>query len=67
MSAQEAAKFFMKNSGPFRLLLPSLEPSRREALVQDFEQFWIKSNRASESEGRTIIDNEYLQTIATRR
>ena len=67
MSAQDAAKFFMKNSGPFQLLLPSLQPSRRDALVQDFEQFWIRNNRAEESEGHTLIDNEYLQTIATRR
>ena len=57
----------MKNAGPIQLLLPSLEPSRRYALVQDFEQLWIKNNRAAESEGHTIIDTEYLQTIATRR
>jgi hypothetical protein len=67
MSAQDAAKFFMKNSGQFQLLLPSLEPSRRDALVQDVEQLWIRNNRAAENEGHTIIDNECLQTIATRR
>jgi hypothetical protein len=67
MSAQDAAKFFMKNSGHVQLLLSSLEPSRRDALVQDFDQFWIRNIRAAENEGHTIIDNEYLQTIATRR
>ena len=67
MSAQDVAKFFMKNAGHFQLVLPSLEPSRRDALVQDFEQFWMRNNRAAENERHTIFDNEYLQTIATRR
>lgn len=66
MSAANAAGFFAKNAGPFQLLLSRLDDQGRSALLRDLERFWVEENVASD-EHRTVVRNEYLQVLATRR
>ena len=58
--------FFAKNAGPLHLLLSRLDEEARSALLQDLERFWIEENDAS-AENRTVVRNQYLQVLATRR
>jgi SAM-dependent methyltransferase len=58
--------FFCENYGPanraFAALPPSEQPSLRRALVE----LWSGANQSGEA-GRTVVDAQYLEVVATRR
>jgi len=62
-----AVEFFAKNSGPIQIMLGRLDAPQQAALLQDLEQLWADNNLASNAENQTLISNEYLQVLATRR
>jgi hypothetical protein len=62
-----AVEFFAKNSGPIQIMLGRLDAPQQAALLQDLEQLWADNNLASNGENQTLISNEYLQVLATRR
>jgi hypothetical protein len=66
-SAAGSAEFFTKNAGPIQLALGRLDASKQAALLQDLEQLWIDNNLATDGENHTLISNEYLEALATRR
>jgi SAM-dependent methyltransferase len=66
-SAAGSAEFFAKNAGPIQLMLGRLDAPKQAALLRDLEQFWIDNNLATNGENHTLISNEYLQVLATRR
>jgi SAM-dependent methyltransferase len=66
-SPADSAEFFAKNSGPIQLMLGRLDAQKQAALLHDFEQLWIDTNLAANGENHTLIGNEYLEAVATRR
>jgi SAM-dependent methyltransferase len=66
-SAAGSAEFFAKNSGPIQLMLGRLDAPKQAALLRDLEQLWIDNNLAANGENHTLISNEYLEALATRR
>ena len=66
MNAAKAAAFFTENAGPLQLLLSRLEEQDHAALLQDLQSFWIEENLSSE-QNYTVVHNEYLEVLATRR
>jgi hypothetical protein len=66
-SAADAAEFFAKNAGPIQLALGRLDAPKQAALLHDLEQLWIDNNLATNGENHTLISNEYLEALATRR
>ena len=66
-SAASSADFFARNSGPIQLALGRLDASKQAAFLHDQKQLWIDNNLATDPENHTLISNEYLQTLATRR
>ena len=66
-SAAASAEFFTKNSGQIQLRLGRLDAPQQAALLHDLEQLWIDNNLSTNGENHTLISNEYLKTLATRR
>jgi SAM-dependent methyltransferase len=66
-SAADTSEFFGKTSGPIQLALGRLDAPQQAALLQDLEQLWADNNLASNGENHTVISNEYVQVLATRR
>jgi hypothetical protein len=66
-SAAASAEFFTKNSGQLQLALGRLDAPKQAALLHDLEQLWIDNNLSTNGENHTLISNEYLEVIATRR
>lgn len=66
-SAAASAEFFTKNAGPIQLVLGRLDAAKQTALLHDLERLWIDNNLATNGENHTLITNEYLQVLATRR
>jgi len=66
-SAAGSAEFFAKNSGVVQLALGRLDAPKQAALLHDLEQLWIDNNLATNGENHTLISNEYLEALATRR
>ena len=66
-SAAGSAQFFTKNAGPIQLALGRLDAPKQAALLHALEQLWIDNNLATNGENHTLISNEYLQALATRR
>ena len=66
MNVVNAAGFFTKSAGPLQLLLSRLDEQGGSVLLQDLERFWIEENVASD-ENCTVVRNQYLQVLATRR
>jgi len=62
----EAARFFVQNSGAVQLALSRLSAPQRDSLLLDFTQLWVDNNSAADGMERTIIENEYLETLAVR-
>jgi hypothetical protein len=44
-----------------------LDAPKQAALLHDLEQLWIDNNLSTKGENHTLISNEYLEVIATRR
>jgi len=44
-----------------------LDAPKRAALLHDLEQLWIDNNLSTNRENHTLMSNEYLRTLATRR
>jgi hypothetical protein len=66
-NAAGSAEFFTKNSGQLQLALGRLDAPKQAALLHDLEQLWRDNNLSTNGENHTLISNEYLKTLATRR
>lgn len=66
-SATSSAEFFAKNAGPIQVTLGRLDAEKQAALLHDLERLWIDNNLATDGENYTLIINEYLEALATRR
>jgi len=66
-SAAGSAEFFAKNAGPVQLALGRLDAPKQAALLHDLEQLWLDNNLATNGENHTLISNEYLEALGTRR
>jgi SAM-dependent methyltransferase len=66
-SAAGSAEFFAKNAGLMQIALGRLDAPTQAALLHDWEQLWIDNNLAANAENQTVISNEYLEVLATRR
>ena len=66
-SAASSAEFFTKNAGPIQLALGRLDAPKQAALLHDLERLWIDNNLATNGKNHTLISNEYLEALATRR
>jgi SAM-dependent methyltransferase len=62
-----AVEFFAKNSGPIQVMLGRLDAAQQAAFLHDLEQLWADNNLAPDGENYTLINNEYLQNLATRQ
>jgi SAM-dependent methyltransferase len=61
----EVVEFFRENYGPTTRAFASLGDDDRAALRADLVELWTSHNTATVA-GRTTVDAEYLQVIATR-
>jgi 2-polyprenyl-3-methyl-5-hydroxy-6-metoxy-1,4-benzoquinol methylase len=66
-SAAGSAEFFAENSGPIQLAIGRLDAPKQAALLHDLERLWIDNNLATNGKNHTLISNEYLEALATRR
>ncbi|HTR34378.1 MAG TPA: class I SAM-dependent methyltransferase [Bryobacteraceae bacterium] len=57
-------QFFREHFGPTQVAFARLEPVRQAAYAADLESLWREHNQASN--GRTLVEGEYLEVIATR-
>jgi len=60
----EVVEFFRTYYGPTNRAFASLDPDKQADLRSDLEQLWTEHNQAGE--GRTEIEAEYLEVVATR-
>lgn len=58
-------EFFRRNYGPTTRAFASLGQAERAALRAELVELWTAHNTAREP-GRTVVDGEYLEVIATR-
>jgi SAM-dependent methyltransferase len=60
----DVVEFFRTYYGPANRAFAALDADRQAALRSDLEQLWSEHNRAGD--GRTGIEAEYLEVVATR-
>jgi SAM-dependent methyltransferase len=63
-SVQHAVEIFSTHFGPTIRALHAIDPDARERLRAELESVFARYNRAKD--GTAIVENTYLQTIATR-
>jgi len=63
-SPAEVVEHFRLYYGPTQKAFGSLDENGQAALRSDLEQLWAANNQASD--GRTLVDAEYLEVIAQR-
>ena len=66
-SAADSAAFLTQNAGGIQLALGRLDAPKQAALLRDLERLWIDNNLATDRESHTLINNEYLETLAEKR
>jgi SAM-dependent methyltransferase len=66
-SAADSAAFLTQNAGGIQLALGRLDAPKQAALLRDLERLWIDNNLATDRESHTLINNEYLETLAVKR
>lgn len=57
-------QFFREHFGPTQVAFARLEPVRQVAYAADLESLWRQHNQAGN--GRTVVQGEYLEVVATR-
>jgi SAM-dependent methyltransferase len=61
---RDVVEFFREHFGPTRVAFSRLDAARQSELRDDLEKLWSDNNLASD--GKTRIENEYLEVIGTR-
>jgi hypothetical protein len=61
----EVVDFFREHYGPTVRLFASLGEAEQAALRTNLVELWTSHNRAT-TPGRTVVDAEYLEVLATR-
>ena len=62
-----AVAFFRKYFGPTQMAFNRLDAAGQAAFAAELESLWADANLASDSENHTVVKNQYLQVMATRR
>jgi SAM-dependent methyltransferase len=63
-SPREVVQFFREYFGPTKVAFSRLDPATQDAFRDDLEKLWSEHNQAKD--GKTLIQNEYLEVIGTR-
>jgi SAM-dependent methyltransferase len=63
-SPREVVQFFREHFGPTKVTFSRLDAAAQEAYRDDLEKLWSQHNQGND--GRTLIQNEYLEVIGTR-
>jgi SAM-dependent methyltransferase len=63
-SPREVVQFFREHFGPTRVAFSRLDAAAQVAYRDDLEKLWSEHNQAND--GKTLIQNEYLEVIGTR-
>lgn len=63
-STSETVEFYRMYYGPTQRAFAALPADKQPALRRDLEDHWAKHNRATD--GRTDVESEYLEVVATR-
>jgi SAM-dependent methyltransferase len=61
---RDVVQFFREYFGPTKVAFSRLDDAGQTAYADDLEKLWSENNRASD--GKTLIQNEYLEVIGTR-
>jgi ubiquinone/menaquinone biosynthesis C-methylase UbiE len=64
LSPREVVQFFREHFGPTKVAFSRLDAAAQEAYRDDLEKLWSEHNQADD--GRTLVENEYLEVIGTR-
>jgi SAM-dependent methyltransferase len=67
MDAAGAVAFFRKYFGPTQMTFNRLDEAGQAAFAADLEELWSSNNIAADPTVQTLLKNEYLQVIATRK
>ena len=62
-----AVDFFRKYFGPTQIAFSRLDEPGQIAFAADFEDLWSRHNVSPNPTAHTLVRNEYLQVLATRR
>jgi hypothetical protein len=58
--------FFRQHFGPTKVAFSRLDTSGQAAMAEDLTALWSSANIAPDPANHTLIQNQYLQVIATR-
>lgn len=61
---RDVVQFFRDYFGPTKIAFSRLDDARQIAYCRDLEKLWSDHNQGGE--GKTVIENEYLEVIGTR-
>lgn len=67
LSPAGTVEFFRTYFGPTQSTFSRLDPPGQEALRKDLVDLWASANIAPDPAKRTLIRNEYLRVVATRK
>ena len=67
MCPADTVRFFRRYFGPTQTAFQRVGESGEAALTNDLEALWSGANTATDPAQHTLVPNEYLQVIATRR
>ena len=67
MSPADTVGFFRRYFGPTQMAYKRVGESGEAALTKDLEDLWSGANTAPDPAHHTLVPNEYLQVIATRK
>ena len=67
LSPSGTVDFFRTYFGPTQSAFSRLDPPGQEALRKDLVDLWASANIAPDPAKRTLIRNEYLRVVATRK
>jgi SAM-dependent methyltransferase len=61
---RDVVQFFREYFGPTRMAFARMDPATQKLYADDLEKFWSDHNE--DGEGRTVIENEYLEVIGRK-
>jgi SAM-dependent methyltransferase len=67
MSPGETVQFFRRYFGPTQMAFNRLDDAGQAAMTADLETLWSTANVSPQPAGHTLVKNEYLRVLATRR
>ena len=66
MSPTDTVQFFRRYFGPTQMAFNRLDAAGQDSLTKDLDALWSGANTAADPAAHTLVQNEYLQVIATR-